>query len=257
MNPDTFWVLDQGICNLFEVENEVGEMPHIRKNEFKNLNSLVGICAFKDEKLLFTDSFLNKLFVFTPDKKELIVLNDSLILDQPTGVAYSPLFNEIWVVETKAHRISVLNEKGELIKRIGQRGTSVGEFNYPTSIWIDKSGKVFLVDAMNFRIQIFSPEGEYLSSFGKTGDATGYFARSKGIATDSSGNIYVVDALFNAVQIFDQSGNFLYTFGVRGREKSEFWMPSGIFIDTNDFIYVADCYNARVQVFQRVKGTIE
>jgi DNA-binding beta-propeller fold protein YncE len=256
-NPDNFWILDQGNGVLFKIENELGEIPHFRHNKLKNFSSLVGISIFIQGKLLFTDSFLNKVFLFDPEKKELVTFNDTLNLNQPTGIAFSPLTSKTWVVETKAHQIAILNENGQLIKRIGSRGTGPGEFNYPTSIWIDKTGKAFIVDAMNFRVQIFSKDGDFISMFGKIGDATGYFARPKGIATDSFGNIYIVDALFNAVQIFDQAGNFLYTFGLQGREKGEFWMPSGIFIDDKDFIYVADCYNFRVQVFQRVNGGFE
>lgn len=256
-DTNSFWVLDQGIGNLFKVENELGDIPHIRNHKNKTFNSLVDICSFSNNKFLFTDSFLNKIFIYDPGKRELNVINDLLLLEQPTGIAYSSERKEIWVVETRTHRISILNENGQLIKSIGTRGSAPGEFNYPTSIWIDKSGKVFIVDALNFRIQIFSPEGEFISSFGKQGDATGYFARPKGIASDSSGNIYVVDALFHAVQIFDESGNFLYTFGVQGHEKGNFWMPSGIYIDEHDYIYVADCYNSRIQIFQRINGGTE
>ncbi len=257
INPDTFWILDQGNGVLFKIENELGDIPQFRKNKFKTFSSLVGLCNFKNGKLLFTDSYLNKVFEFTPKKKALKTFSDTLTLEQPTGIAFSPINNEIWVVETRAHRIAILNENGQLVKRIGSRGTGPGEFNYPTSIWIDKKGIVFVVDAMNFRVQIFSKDGDFISTFGKIGDATGYFARPKGIATDSFGNIYLADALFNAVQIFDDEGNFLYTFGLQGRGKGEFWMPAGITIDDKDFIYVADSYNFRVQVFKLVNGGIE
>jgi len=84
--------------------------------------------------------------------------------------------------ETGAHRISVLNRKGEIIKRTGSRGNGPGEFNFPTFIWIDKLGNAYVVDSMNFRIQIFNKNGEFVSAFGEIGDATGYFARPKGIA---------------------------------------------------------------------------
>jgi hypothetical protein len=249
-----YYILDQENGTILRVKDELGEMTHFHNETFKNFISLVGICRLPYEKILFTDSYYNKVFYFTPGKKNLGVLNDSMTFDRPTGVAYSPVNQEIWVVETNAHRLTILDENGNLIRRIGGRGTSPGEFNYPTSIWIDNSGKVFIVDAMNFRIQVFSSDGNVLSVFGKPGDATGYFARPKGIATDSQGNIYVADALYNTVQIFDMRGNFLYNFGSQGHGEGEFWMPSGIYIDEQDYIYVADTYNARVQIFQFIKG---
>lgn len=251
---DLIWILDQGNQSLIRVQEGVGEMPHFRSKKIRSFPSLVGICSFMGDKILFTDSYYNRVFYFTRGKKNLHELNDTMLFHRPTGIAYSSVNKHVWVVETNAHRITVLDENGVLIRRIGGRGISPGEFNFPTSIWIDDSGKVFIVDAMNFRIQVFSAEGELISVFGKQGDATGYFARPKGIATDSEGNIYVVDALFNTVQIFDMDWNFLDNFGYHGRGDGEFWMPNGIFIDEQDHIYVADTYNSRVQVFRFIKG---
>ncbi|MFC2116805.1 6-bladed beta-propeller, partial [Bacteroidota bacterium] len=229
---------------------QVGEIPRFRNKNIESMPSIVGSCFMSDNKILFTDSKLNKIFQFVPGTRNLQKLNDSLRLEQPTGIAYSIPNNEIWVVETKAHRIAILNEKGELIRTIGGRGNAPGKFNFPTYLWIDKTGMVYVVDAMNFRIQIFDRAGEYISSFGEIGDASGYFSRPKGIASDSYGNIYVADALFHVVQVFDRMGKLLYFLGSQGQEKEQFWLPTGIYIDDRNFIYIADSYNSRVQIFQ-------
>jgi len=253
ISPDDFWVLDQGNHTLFQVVNGVGDIPHsVFKSDF-DLSSLVGICAGPNSSILFTDSKSQKIFKMVPGKKKLLILNDSLTLEQPTGIAYSAQSNEIWVLETKAHCISVLDENGELKRKIGSRGTAPGEFNYPTHIWIGENGYVYVTDAMNFRIQVLNSDGKVVSVFGEAGDATGYLARPKGVATDSFGNIYIVDALFHAVQVYDVNGVFLYTFGNQGHENGEFWLPSGISIDSWNNIYVADTYNSRVQVFQLIQ----
>lgn len=253
-SPLSFLVMDQGSATLFKVENNEKRIPKILKKKKLNFPSLVSLCSFSNNEILFTDSRLSQIYVLNEDQEKLEVLNKELILNQPTGIAYSSISKEIWVVETGVHRISILNELGERIRTIGKRGARPGEFNYPTDIWIDKEGKAYVIDAMNFRIQIFDVDGKLISMFGEAGDATGYFARPKGIATDSFGNIYISDALFHTVQIFDFSGNYLYNFGEQGRDKGQFWMPSGIFIDDNNFIYVADSYNSRVQLFQLNRG---
>ena len=254
-NPADFWVLDQGDETVLQVQKNKVEIPRsIRKKE-NYFTSLVGVCALPDGDILFTDSRLNKVFLLSVVQKKLSILNDTLQFQQPTGIAYSAATDEIWVVETNAHRVSVLSRNGELIKRIGSRGDANGQFNFPTSICIDKAGDVYIVDAMNFRVQIFHKNGEFGSTFGEAGDGTGFFARPKGIATDTYGNIYVADALFHVVQIFDKSGTFLYSFGKQGREKEEFWMPAGIYIDSKNYIYVADSYNSRIQIFQLINGS--
>jgi DNA-binding beta-propeller fold protein YncE len=254
LNSDSYYVLDQAIGVIFKIKNNEIKIPkNFKKNVF-NFTSLVGLCNFHNSDVLLTDSRLNKIFKFNESQKILEIFNDETQLNQPTGIAYSAISKEIWVVETTAHRISVLNEKGKLIRKIGGRGNAPGEFNFPTAIWIDKTGNVYVVDTMNFRIQIFNKKGEIISVFGEIGNATGYFARPKGIATDSYGNIYVTDALYHTVQVFDISGNFLYQFGEQGRGKEQFWMPSDIYIDDNNYIYVADSYNSRIQIFKLING---
>ncbi|MDP2068537.1 MAG: 6-bladed beta-propeller [Lutibacter sp.] len=252
LNPSEFSILDQGSGTLFEIKDNEKKISKAFKKSKINFPSLVSYCKIPTNELLITDSRLNAVYKLNEAEKKLTVLNTNLQLQQPTGIAYSEVSKEIWIVETAAHRISILNEKGELIKTIGRRGDASGEFNFPTSIWIDKIGNAYVIDALNFRVQIFNKEGEVISIFGEAGNATGYFARPKGIATDSKGNIYISDALYHTVQVFDITGNFLYQFGEQGRDKGQFWMPAGIYIDDNDFIYVADMYNARVQIFQRI-----
>tara|TARA_R110001583_G_scaffold114876_3_gene265344 strand:- start:8291 stop:9304 length:1014 start_codon:yes stop_codon:yes gene_type:complete len=253
LNPSEYSILDQGSGTLFEIKDNEKKISKTFKKSKINFPSLVSYCKTPTNKLLITDSRLNAIYILNEEEKKLTVLNSKLKLLQPTGIAYSVLSKEIWVVETAAHRISILNEQGELIKTIGKRGVGSGEFNFPTSIWIDKSGNAYVIDTMNFRIQIFNKKGEIISIFGEIGNATGYFARPKGIATDTYGNIYITDALFHSIQVFDISGNFLYQFGNQGRNKEQFWMPSGIYIDDENYIYIADSYNSRVQLFQLIK----
>lgn len=251
-SPKEFYILDQGSGTIFNIKDNHKKIPKVLKKNKTNFPSLVSFSSIPNYEILFTDSRLNKIYQLNEKEKKLVVLNKTLQLQQPTGIAYSKITNEIWVVETAAHKISILNKNGELIKTLGKRGIGPGEFNFPTDIWIDNFGKAYVVDTMNFRIQIFNKNGEIISIFGEQGNATGYFARPKGIATDSFGNIYVTDVLYHTVQVFDISGNFLYKFGEQGRGKEQFWMPSGIYIDANNFIYVSDSYNSRIQIFKLV-----
>jgi DNA-binding beta-propeller fold protein YncE len=250
IDPDHCMVLDQGNGTLFYAEEGKITTPKVIRKEEINFPSLVAVCLLPSNELLFTDSKSNTIYSLSENHKELKELIVEPKLIQPTGIAYSRVKDQIWVVETGAHRLVVLDLNGNIIKTIGQRGMGNGEFNYPTHIWIDQKGLVYVVDSLNYRIQIFDESGNFISMFGENGDGTGYLARPKGIAVDSNGNIYVVDVLFNGVQIFDFEGNYLYQFGSQGSRTEEFWMPSGIFIDKNDFIYIADSYNSRIQIFE-------
>ncbi len=248
LNPERLWILDQGSGGIYEVDRGRGSMIRSFRRDGGTYPSLVGICRTPGGDLLFTDSRLNRVVRLSDDR--LLHFNDTVLLNQPTGIACNPNNGDIWVVETGAHRLSRFNRDGLRMGTIGERGSGEGLFNYPTFIWIDGLGRIYVVDSMNYRIQILDEEGRYLVSFGEAGDATGYMARPKGVATDSKGHIYVADALFHVVQIFDRQGRFLDSFGSQGQGAGEFWMPSGLYIDELDRIYVADSYNARVQIFQ-------
>lgn len=211
------------------------------------LNSLIALCAYSD-KLVFTDSGLNEVFIYDFESELTVTLNSSI--KQPTGIIYLDELDEFWVCETGMHRISRLNSSGKVIGVIGERGADTLQFNFPTFIWKDRLGKVYINDSMNFRVQILSIDGNFVGSFGKNGNGSGDLSKPKGIATDTFNNIYVVDALFNNVQVFDQSGNLLCFFGERGSEPGKFLLPTGIFIDDENRIYVADSFNSRIQVFK-------
>lgn len=247
-----YWILDQGSGKIAEILEGEGSFLRETGRTHPGFPSMVGICRLPGGGILCTDSRLNKVYIIFGS--ELRPLDDSLVLEQPTGIAWCDVTGEIWLVETAAHRITLLNSEGEFLRRIGARGSGPGEFNFPTFIWIDAAGKVYIVDSMNFRVQVLDHEGNFLFCFGESGDGTGNMARPKGVATDSRGNIYVADALFHAVQVFSSQGELLYSFGKQGRGVGEFWMPSGIYIDAGDRIYVADSYNARIQFFNLVKN---
>ncbi len=249
-DKDSYFVLDQGRFSPILVTNDGFEV--IQNDEFAVFPSLVGVCKFKEESVLFTDSKLSKIFIYNFIDEELKEFPTSQKLENTTGIFYDAINKLIYVAETSNHRVLVLNENGELQRYIGKRGKENGEFNFPTFLTVDKNGALFVVDGLNFRVQIFDKNGNYLKSFGEAGDATGYFNRPKGITVDSYGHIFIVDALFHTVQIFDDNGKYLYNFGGMGQLNSRFWMPIGITIDDDNNIFVADSYNSRIQIFRLI-----
>jgi DNA-binding beta-propeller fold protein YncE len=245
----SLWIADQGSASLWYIPPSHDRMEQFSGDDKQPFRSLVGLAQDDQKRILFTDSAADRLYMLNPSSQPR-PFAEQIGFSRPTGVAFSDNDLLFYVAETNRHCLSVVDKNGRLIRRIGQRGTGPGEFNFPTFICIDHSGIIYVVDSMNFRVQLFSASGLYLSQFGTQGDASGYFASPKGIAVDSFGHIYVVDALFHAVQIFDHDGNYLYSFGKQGQEAGQFWLPVGIYIDQQNRIYVADSYNSRIQIFQ-------
>lgn len=220
------------------------------------LRSPIGLTEDDVGRLYITDSVTNMVYRFDPKDGSLkpLLLKP---LDRPTGIAFHALTKLLYVTETKASQIVVLDLNGAVLRRIGGRGDGLRKFNNPTDITIDNRGQIYVTDSLNFRIMVLTPEGQFVRQFGAPGDANGFFSRPKGIAVDSVGNIYVSDSLMDAVQVFDSNGSIQLVFGRRGVNPGQFWLPSGLFIDRLDQIYVVDTYNHRIQVFRYLPDGVE
>lgn len=206
-----------------------------------------------DNSIYVVDSVLHKICVFGRNGKYKFSFGSEQ-LKRPSGIAYDVEKQKIYISDTAAHTINVFNKDGDFKFNIGARGLDPGLFNFPTHLWVDKSGQLYVSDTLNYRIQIFSNDGIFLNMFGKHGNRPGNFAHPSGIATDSFGHIYVMDRQYENVQIFDNNGRILMALGKEGNELGEFWLPAGLYIDSRDRIYIADSFNKRLQIFELIEG---
>ncbi len=219
--------------------------------------SPIGVAADPAGRIYVSDSSRRKVYCLDNPKKPFRVFIDADMFERPSGMAFNQITSQLYVADTLAHCIKVFNRAGQLVQKIGHRGSGPVEFNFPTHLFTDDRGALYVTDSLNFRVQILSADGEFISAFGELGDSPGFLNRPKGVAVDPDGNIYVVDSLFDNVQIFNRQGELLLFFGEPGSQAGEFWLPAGIFIDARGRIYVADSYNQRLQVFEYVSGKVE
>jgi len=199
-------------------------------------------------RLLVSDANAKAVLVFDNGGKFIGELGGGQF-KHPCGLTVDPANGRVFVADVGAHQIVVLSGTGEVIQRLGARGDAPGQFNFPTNVALDRSGRLYVSDSLNFRVQQFAPDLTPIRQIGSQGDMPGYFAQPKGIALDQEGHLYVVDAKFEAVQIFSDTGDLLLSFGEQGREHGQFWLPTAIFIDARNRIWVADSFNHRLQVF--------
>ena len=251
---DVLYVADPGMRAVHMFDLKECRYETIKQFKKENFISPIGVTMDSKGFLYISDSILKTVFVFNEkgDPERKIGGADQLI--RPTGIAFHPLLERLYVVDTNAHLIQVFDLAGQLLHSIGKRGTGEGAFNYPTSLTIDREGLLYVTDSLNFRIQVFNSGGEFLNLFGKHGDGMGEFSHPKGVALDSEGDIYVTDAIFDAIQVFDKTGTLLLFLGEAGQGPGQFWIPTELFIDQTDRIFVADSYNQRVQVLRFIGG---
>lgn len=213
----------------------------------------IAVTADDNDNIYITDSEAGIVYRYELRSRVLKPFIANLI--RPTGIAFNRTNRLLYVSETGAHQIALFDLNGRERYHIGRRGEAPGQLNFPTDLFIDHTGKLYVTDPINARIQVLSAEGAFIRAFGRAGDAVGEFSKPKGVAVDSEGNIYVCDALRDSVQMFDSKGKFQLEFGDQGQDSGMFWMPSGIYIDKADRIFVADTYNRRVQVFRHLVQT--
>lgn len=196
------------------------------------------------------DTKLDRVFAYDESGTVVLAIGEKDEFYSPSGLAIDQKSGRLYVADTGRHKVRVYDSvSGKFLFEFGGRGTQLGQFNFPTHLFLRK-GRLYVTDTMNFRVQVFDLEGKPLHKFGEAGANFGQLARPKGVSVDSEGNIYVVDAAFNNFQIFNQSGELLLFVGQIGHQPGELWLPAGMHIDDGDRIYVVDQYNRRVQVFE-------
>ena len=248
---ERIFIADHAAQLVYLFDRARGRFQRLQLADDQPLPSPVGLALAPDGRLFVTDSQLGRVFTAEPGSDLLRPLALQENLRQPTGIAFDPDPGWLYVAETAAHRVSVFDQAGKLVKRIGSRGTGDGEFNFPTYLCLD-GGRLMVADSLNFRVQFFDQQLRFTGSAGTLGSAPGSLPRPKGIAVDSAGHLYVVDAVLHVLQVFNRDGALLLALGAQGEQPGEFWLPNGLWIAPDDTIYVADSRNRRVQVFRYV-----
>ncbi len=245
----SIYITDVGRIVVFDLKKKdysvLGTEPGIGQ-----LRIPIGIAIASDGRIFVGDTAADRVYVYK-NGKYANAFGSSGEMESPSGVALDEQRRLIYVSDSKKHYILVYSlDDYRLVKKIGERGTADGKFNFPTNIALDREGKLYVVDTGNNRVQIFDLSGKFVSAFGKIGDTAGSFARPKGIAIDSEGHIYVIDAAFQNFQIFDQQGQLLLFVGSGGQPPGKFMLPAGITLDQDDKIYVVDQVPGSIQIFQ-------
>jgi len=248
------YVTDTAARRVFVFDPEAKAVSFVGEKGPGKLTKPIGVAVDGEGKVFVADTTVNRVFGYDLQGQLAIAIGREGDLESPSGLAVDRARNLLYVADAKKHHVLCYSTvDGSVVRTIGRRGGGPGEFNFPTNLFVNRNGRLYVADTMNFRIQMFNPEGGFLGEFGTQGDTPGTLNRPKGVGVDSEGHVYVADSSFNNFQIFDAAGQLLLYVGSGGTEPGEFILPAGLCIDDRDRIYVADQGNARVQVFEYLK----
>ena len=131
---------------------------------------------------------------------------------------------------------------------------------YPSGVYIDAGGNIFVSDNGNNRIVKFSAgstagtQGIIVAGGNGSGSAANQLSGPNAVFVDSAGNIYVADGANNRIQKFP-AGSTSATNGITVAGGNGFGSaanqisPSGIYVDHAGNLYVPDYFNNRIQKF--------
>lgn len=207
----------------------------------------VAVCWFG---VVVTDAVLGSVTLL--DGKMRPVRELATGLARPTGI--SCVEERLYIVETAAHRILVLDASGRSkavrILVQGKRGDGPTEFNFPAALTVH-DGSIWVGDTLNFRVQqLDGKSGEFRSEFGQLGDAPGEMPRIKGLAVDARGHLWISDAHLDQIGLYGADGTFLMQLGAKGDKPGQFSFPAGIAAHEDGRVAVVDSLNRRIQIFR-------
>ena len=183
-------------------------------------------------------------------------VNDGFFRDAwPACVAVGP-DSDVYVTDELRHLVSVFDRDGLFLRHVGEHGTGEGQFDRPSGIVFNKSGRMLVVDTLNHRVQELTTDGEFVNAWGSHGSEEGQFRSPWGITVDGDGDVYVADHKNHRIQKFGADGAFKFALGSYGSEKGQFDHPSDVAVDPDGDIYVCDWVNNRVQVFDSEGGYV-
>lgn len=222
---------------------------------FRRFMSPTGIALGPSGRIFVADADRREVYALDPQGNGTLVI-DSAALERPTGLAWDAKEGLLYVADTQAHQIKVFDMTGRLVRKIGQRGEDLGEFNFPTFLAL--SGDHLVVsDTMNARIQKIPLDGSgKTETVGERGTMMGNLVRPKGVAVDSENNLYVIESYHDHLLIFDDRARFLLPIGGAGKAAGSFYLPGGVWIDRGNRVFVADTFNGRIAVFQFLGGGV-
>ena len=139
------------------------------------------------------------------------IINNNGSMGEPWGVAFGR--NGLWaVVDHSNHCVYIFDDKDQLVRKFGSKGSNNGQFNYPRGVAFDSHNHLYVVDSGNYRVQKFDINGNYLLQFGSRGASDGQLDGPYGIAVHND-KVYIADYHNKRVSVFQTNGQFYNTIG--------------------------------------------
>lgn len=164
------------------------------------LSDPLGVAISKNGCVAVSDWDKGHILFFAKNGKVVNTFGRDSDIKFPAGITFDSDGN-LYVADRGNHCLWVLSPNGDVIRKIGSRGSKFGELYFPYGIAV-KNDRIMVSESGNHRVSVFSLTGNFVSSFGKYGSEPGMFDHPRHICINSKGELLVADEMNQRVQIF-------------------------------------------------------
>lgn len=167
------------------------------------LSDPFGIAVMSNGSIFVTDWDKNRIYVYQSNGKYITVLGkDDGFFKCPAGIAINQQ-GQLLVTDRYNHCIWVLTPSGDVMNKIGSKGSLPGQLFYPYGITVTENGSIVVTESGNHRVSVFSAKGDFVRCFGQAGTAEGMFDHPRHVCVNSKGHIIVADEMNQRIQVFE------------------------------------------------------
>jgi VCBS repeat-containing protein len=179
-------------------------------------------------------------------------------LDAPTSQDVIINFSlEGTAVENSDYLVGFLGKGIPIIIAGGNgEGSEANQLNFPSNIFVDATGNMYVNDRMNYRIQKWAP-GEISGTIVAGGNGQGFntnqLSAPGGFFVDSAGDIYVADEYNYRIMKWTPGateGVIVAGGNGQGSNANQLRSPRTLFVDSAGNIYINDEGNHRIQKWE-------
>ncbi len=168
------------------------------------LGDPMGIALTSDNSILISDWDKNEIIKISKLGKLEKIGEENNLLKFPAGLAINHLGN-VLVTDRGNHCIWEVTIHGDVVQRIGSKGTRPGQFLFPYGIIVLSNKSIVVTESGNNRVSIFSENGSFIRCFGEKGSGPGQFDHPRHLCVDNCGHVVVVDQMNQRLQMFNVS----------------------------------------------------
>jgi len=133
--------------------------------------------------------------------EDVLTLEEDLVIGEEVDEV-EPLFlsvgtfkiddeENIYVLDSKAHKIKIFDKTGQLIKEFGEKGPGPGELDMPSNIELYSENQLIVFNMRGRKMSLFSRDGEFIKDLPME-----KYGRISRIRVDSQGSFYGYSTLF-------------------------------------------------------------